>query len=166
MPGFFPSVQTGVSEMAKAKGHSVVNTKKYEYDAIKTRDPVTGRVKHSAGNGDAVHKALIGLDYDAMIKVMNANKLDEKLGKLAKNATNNGLFRMSLGHGLRAIVRNGGTAKIGKHAVSKLTQKIDVPKVEAAPKKAKAKKAPPKKAKAKSVRRSKPAAAEASQPTA
>lgn len=149
--------------MAKAKkakkgAASVVDTSRYDYDKIKVRDK-SGKVRHSANNGDAVAKALLvhlagGGTIDQVIK---ANKLEVKTK--GKNA---GLVRMSVGVALRGLINNGTAAKIGKLDVKTLKQPVSVPKVEAlAPRKGGSKKKAAKKKAAPRKRAARKAAAPA-----
>lgn len=139
--------------MAKPKTESIGTG--YEYDATKIRGK-DGKVRTSRGNGDAVAKAMLVFTAGGgeITTVINANKLQDKMAAHMKKKGPKapGLQRMTLGVMLRALVRNGTPVKIGKELVEKLTQKVDVPKVEkiervAKPKKAKA--AKPRKARAK-----------------
>lgn len=130
--------------MAKAKPASIAA--EYEYDTTKIRGK-DGKVRSSRGNGDAVAKAMLLFTSGGgeITTVINANKLQERMAPHMKKKGPKapGLQRMTLGVMLRALVRNGTPAKIGKVLVEKLTQKVDLPKVEklAAGKPAKAKKA-------------------------
>lgn len=88
-----------------------------------------GKVRHSASNDDAVARAMLtfvagGGDFD---KVIAQNKLGDKYPKGAKGFGNPGLFRMSLGGTLRALVRAGTPVKIGSIEVKTLEQRIADP---------------------------------------
>lgn len=141
--------------MAKTKSASIAA--EYEYDTTKIRGK-DGKVRSSRGNGDAVAKAmLLFLSGGGEITtVINANKLQDRMAPHMKKKGPKapGLQRMTLGVMLRALVRNGTPVKIGKELVEKLSQKVDLPKVEKAERKAakpakKAKTAKPRKARAK-----------------
>lgn len=117
--------------MAKKETGGVVDTATYEYGSTKIRDK-DGKVRTSRGNGDAVANAMLlflsgGGDIDQVIR---ANKLEDKMKPHAKKQP--GLRRMTLGVMLRALVRNDTPVKIGKITVEKLTQKVEMPKVEKA----------------------------------
>lgn len=139
--------------MAKTKPASIGAD--YDYEATKIRGK-DGKVRTSRGNQDAVAKAMLVFTAGGgeITTVINANKLQDKMAAHMKKKGPKapGLQRMMLGVMLRALVRNGTPVKIGKELVEKLTQKVDVPKVEkiervAKPKKAKT--AKPRKARAK-----------------
>lgn len=118
--------------MAKAKKTASIASE-YEYDTTKIRGR-DGKVRSSRGNGDAVAKAmLLFLSGGGEITtVINANKLKDKMAPHLKKKGPKapGLQRMTLGVMLRALVRNGNDVKIGKIVVSKLSQKVELPKVE------------------------------------
>lgn len=119
---------------------SVIGDREYATTRIRGAD---GKVRSSRGNGDAVAKALLlftaaGGDIK---DVVTRNKLDDKMKPHMKKQE--GLRRMTLGVMLRALVRNGTPVRIGKVTVEKLSQKVEMPKVEKLP----AKPAPRKKAK-------------------
>lgn len=105
----------------------------YVYDATKIRGK-DGKVRTSRGNGDAVAKAMLLFTAGGgeITTVINANKLQEKMAPHMKKKGPKapGLQRMTLGVMLRALVRNGTPVKIGKELIEKLTQKVDLPKVE------------------------------------
>ena len=125
----------------------------YQYEATKIRDK-DGKLRTSRGNGDAVAKAMLlhqagGGELD---QIIHANKLDDRMKPHAKKSA--GLRRMISGVMLRALVRNGTPVKIGRVTVEKLTQKVELPKVERlSPEPAKKGKAP--KAKRKYTRKPK-----------
>lgn len=144
--------------MAKAKPVSIAAEYEYETSKIRGKD---GKVRSSRGNGDAVARAMLVFTAGGgdITTVINANKLQERMAPHMKKKGPKapGLQRMTLGVMLRALVRNGTPVKIGKEVIEKLTQKVEMPKVEkteraakkAAPKKAKkAKAAKPRKARA------------------
>lgn len=112
-----------------------------------------GRSRHSAHNDDAVARALLtfitaGGDLD---KVLKDNKLGDIYPKGRRGFGNAGLFRMTLGGSLRALVRSGTPAKIGDIVVKTLEQRVADPSIgDGAKPKKKAKAKPKKKAKAKS----------------
>ena len=145
--------------MAKKK-ETVSIAADYQYDVIKIRGK-DGKVRTSRGNQDAVAKALLVFMAGGgeITTVVNANKLQDKMAPHLKKKGPKapGLARMCLGVMLRALVRNGTPVKIGKIVVEKLTQKVEVPKVEKLERAAVAKAAKPKKAK---VAKAKPAKAD------
>jgi len=113
----------------KSETASVIGDRVYESTRIRDK---SGKLRTSRGNGDAVARAMLlhkskGGELDAII---NANKLQERMKKHAK--MQDGLRRMTLGVMLRALVRNGTPVKIGGVTVEKLTQKVELPKVEIA----------------------------------
>lgn len=130
--------------MAKTKPASIAA--EYEYGTTKIRGK-DGKVRSSRGNGDAVAKAMLLFTAGGgeITTVINANKLQERMAghMKRKGPKAAGLQRMTLGVMLRALVRNGTPVKIGKELIEKLTQKVELPKVEkierAAPKAKKAK---------------------------
>lgn len=116
--------------MAKAKTGSVVDLGTYDYKRTSIRGK-DGKVRHSAGNQDAVFKAMLvataaGVKLEDVVK---ANGLDDKF-KGRKVSDGPGLYRMSLGVALRALVNAGTPVKIGSITVKTLKQHVDVPKVE------------------------------------
>lgn len=117
--------------MAKTKPASIAA--EYEYDTTKIRGK-DGKVRSSRGNGDAVARAMLLFTAGGgeITTVINANKLQERMsGHMKKKGPRApGLQRMMLGVMLRALVRNGTPVKIGKELIEKLTQKVDLPKVE------------------------------------
>lgn len=135
--------------MADNEAGGLIDRKKYNYQAtkIKTKD---GKVRKSYGNGDAVAKAMLGLDSDQLVTVIKKNKLDDKLGKHIGNV-NAGQMRMFVGNALRALVRKGNTVTIGKHQVASLDQDIDISALEASNDDKPAPKAEPKKSRKKAA---------------
>lgn len=127
--------------MAKKATGSVVNTSDYKYDRISVRG-IDGKVRHSAGNGDAVAKAMLLLytTKKTLEGVIRDNGLKMKADEFGGNA---GTFRMSVGVALRGLVRNGTPVTIGDVVVKSLRQAVALPKVEKAERSAK----PAKKAK-------------------
>lgn len=117
----------------------VINRDKYAYERIKTVDR-DGKVRHSAGNGDAVARALLSVDYDGLIETMKKNDLWDRLGKHV-GSVNNGQLRMFVGNSLRALVRKGTAVVIGEHTVRKLDQRVALPEAPKPEKKAKEPKA-------------------------
>lgn len=113
------------------KSQSVVDTKKYQYGRLKVRG-ADGRVRHSSGTGDAVAKALLVFMAGGgkIGEVIAANDLQAKYRGKVQDA-NPGLLRMSVGGSLRAIIRDGGTVKIGSMKIASLKQAVEIPKVEA-----------------------------------
>lgn len=140
--------------MAKAKQTASIAAE-YEYETTKIRGK-DGKVRTSRGNGDAVAKAMLLFTAGGgeLTTVINANKLQDKMAPHMKKKGPRapGLQRMMLGVMLRALVRNGTPVKIGKEVVEKLTQKVDLPKVEKIERAAKKAKA----AKPKAPRKAKP----------
>jgi len=132
-----------------AKKETVSIATEYEYETTKIRGK-DGKVRSSRGNGDAVAKAMLLFTAGGgeITTVINANKLQERMAPHLKKKGPKapGLVRMCLGVMLRALVRNGTPVKIGRETIEKLTQKVDLPKVEQVAKKA----AKPVKAKRKS----------------
>lgn len=107
--------------MAKASAN-IIDTTKYDYDKTKFRDG-EGKARFSKSNGDAVAQALLGADRDALIAVVKANGLEAKFKELVKH-DDTGVFRMSLGNSLRAMVRKGTGVKVRGHSITKLDQKV------------------------------------------
>ena len=144
--------------MAKAKETANV-TDGYDYGVTKIRN-ADGKVRSSRGNGDAVANAMLLFTAKGgdVREIITRNKLDDKMKPHLKKQP--GLLRMTLGVVLRALVKNGTPVRIGKITVENLSQKIDMPKVETAPRAAKAAK-PAKKAARKSSPRRRKASAEA-----
>ncbi len=110
---------------AKVKNSSVIGDR--EYDVMRIRD-ADGKIRSSRGNGDAVAKAMLLFTAGGgdIKDVIDRNKLEGVKTK----GKNPGLVRMSVGVMLRALVRNGTPVKIGKVTVEKLSQKVEMPKVE------------------------------------
>lgn len=110
-----------------------IDTEKYKYGRTKVRDKA-GKVRHSATNGDAVAKAMMGLTVPQVVDVMNANGLQ----RFAAYATekNPGQFRMTIGNSLRGMVRKGTAVTIGPHRIEKLDQNIPVSELTPPPSKA------------------------------
>ena len=137
------------SIMAKAKQtESIASGYDYETTKIRGKD---GKVRSSRGNNDAVAKAMLLFTAGGgdLVTVVNANKLQEKMAPHLKKKGPKapGLVRMCLGVMLRALVRNGTPVKIGREIIEKLSQKVELPKVEKIERAAKAAK-PAKKSKA------------------
>jgi len=105
---------------------SVVDISKYEYETTKIRD-VTGKVRHSRGNGDAIANAMLvfiaaGGDIKKVVKV---NGLTKKME--GREGLNAGLYRMNVGVQLRKLVRDGTPVVIGDITVKTLEQNVKVP---------------------------------------
>jgi hypothetical protein len=119
--------------MAKAKAKTESIAADYDYESSKIRGK-DGKIRTSRGNGDAVAKAMLLFTAGGgeLTTVINANKLQERMAPHMKKRGPKapGLQRMTLGVMLRALVRNGTPVKIGKEVIEKLTQKVDLPKVE------------------------------------
>lgn len=146
--------------MAKSKGASIP-AGEYDYKTLKVRG-ASGKIHYSRGVADAVAKACL-LFYANGGKPGELVKTNE-LDVAAKGDRNPGLFRMAIGNALRAKVRAGTPVKIGKVRVEKLTQAVEMPKVELkAPGSAKSAKRRPAK-KAKSSKPRKPRAAKPAAP--
>lgn len=115
------------AKKAKKEGTSIdMSDRDYKAIRVENKD---GTIRHSRGNGDAVAKAMIayvagGGDLMAVVK---ANGLTDKYGQ--KDFPNQGMFRMTLGNSLRALVRAGTPVKIGKEIVSTLTQRVANPAI-------------------------------------
>lgn len=131
--------------MAKAKSNTIdMSGRDYRRVKVVGKD---GMARHSAHNDDSVARALLtfiagGGDLDRIIR---DNKLGDKYPKGAKGFGNLGLFRMTLGGSLRALVRAEVPVKIGSIMVKTLEQRVADPSVGDVKKKAKAAK-PKKKA--------------------
>lgn len=132
--------------MAKSANKSVINREEHDYKHFRVRG-ADGRIIYSAGNGDAVHKAMLlfnanGGNYAKLIRDNGLN--------VEAEGRNPGLVSMSVSVALRAKLRRKEDVKIGDIVVKSLRQAIDLPKVEpvsgAKPKKkaAKARRAPKK----------------------
>lgn len=116
--------------MAKRKATGgVIDAAKYDYDRIKVRDK-SGKLRYSAGNGDAVAKAMLlhKASGGSLAGVIRDNGLTAKFK--GRDASNEGLMRMSVGVALRALVRHGTPIKIGHLTVKSLKQTIALPKAE------------------------------------
>lgn len=124
----------------KAKGTGIdMSDRDYKAIRVENKD---GTIRHSRGNGDAVAKAMIAFVAGGgdLMKVVKDNKLTEKYGQ--KDFPNQGMFRMTLGNSLRALVRGGTPVKIGSIEIKSLDQRIADPALkESAPKTKKVKEA-------------------------
>lgn len=110
----------------KAETAKMIDRDKYDYQPVRYTD-AAGKTRHSAGNGDALARALLGLDLEAVIKVAKANGLDDLVKKHQSNKTvNAGQFRMILGNALRALVRKGEEVAVNGTVIKKLDQKEPV----------------------------------------
>jgi hypothetical protein len=111
--------------MAKKRknGHATVDASAYDYKTLKVRGK-DGKLRHSIGKGDAVHNALSRVLRDGkdLAQVVRANKLALDPKKYA----NAGMFRMTLGNSLRAMIRNGTPVVIGDVTVKTLTQRVSL----------------------------------------
>lgn len=125
---------------AKAKGTGIdMSDRDYKSIRVENKD---GTIRHSRGNGDAVAKAMIAFVAGGgdLQKVVKDNKLTEKYG--AKDFPNQGMFRMTLGNSLRALVRAGTPVKIGSETITSLAQRVADPAIkDRAPKAKKVKEA-------------------------
>jgi len=125
----------------KKEAGSVVDLSRYEYKRTSIRGS-DGKVRHSASNGDAVAKAMLLLHTgkSTIAGVVRANGLTAKFKDRDPEA-NPGLYRMSVGVALRALVKAGTPVTIGDVVVKSLKQAVEMPKVDkAAPKVKKTKK--------------------------
>lgn len=75
--------------------------------------------KEKEPSGDAVSKALFGMDINKLYKVAKANKLGEQMGEPTE-ADHPGRYRMRLGNFLRGKVRRGEPVKVGGEAIEAL----------------------------------------------
>jgi hypothetical protein len=118
------------------KSASVIGDRKYYTTRIRDKD---GKLRFSRGNGDAVAKAMLLFKSQGgeIEQVVRANKLEDRMK--GKSKMQDGLKRMCVGVMLRALVRNGTPVKIGKVLVGKLTQKVEMPKVDGLPRRSEAK---------------------------
>lgn len=126
-----------------AEDKKMIDRSKYDYQTTRVIGK-DGKVRHSAGNGDAIARALLGLAHDEIVRVIKQNGLQDKLGKHI-DQVNPGQLRMFVGNSLRGMVRRGEAVTVGKHVIKSLDQHVEVD--EAPPAGAKAEKAPPKAAK-------------------
>lgn len=113
--------------------NDIINREKYAYErtAYVSED---GKKKHSTGKNDAVARAMLGMDQDALIAVMKANEgMFEKLGKHVGNV-NPGQLRMFIGNSLRARIKKGTPVQVGEHLIRKLDQHIRITEAPKAPK--------------------------------
>lgn len=118
---------------------AMIDRGRYDYERVKFRDPSTGKIRHSAGNGDAVARAMLGLNVGQVVHTAMTAGLDELVSKHSDKRTSNpGQFRMIVGNALRALVRKGTSVQIGDHLVKKLDQKVALPPVDEPKKSARA----------------------------
>lgn len=110
----------------------MIDQKRYERIAYVDKE---GKTCYSAGNGDAIGIAMLGMNLTDLEKVVKVNKLGEHFEREFANV---GQMRMALGNRLRAIVRKEGTVVVGKHEITSLNQKIEAPDLSKAGKKASA----------------------------
>lgn len=112
--------------MAKKSKKSKINTDDYKYVTLSVRGK-DGKLQHSRGNGDAVHKAmLLHLANGGTVQqIVSANGFDKFSG-----GGNEGTLRMSVGVALRAAIKAGEPVKIGSITVKSLKQAVAMPKVE------------------------------------
>lgn len=104
---------------------NVVNDK-YNYQRTRFLD-AEGNIRHSAGNGDAVARAMLRLSPDQIADIAEAHDVDMSKYK------NPGLAKMALSSRLRALVRKDTQVQIGDCLIKKLDQKqpeLKAPKVE------------------------------------
>lgn len=90
-----------------------------------------GKVRHSKSNDDAVARAMLvhlaahGTSDEVFAKIVKANGLGDKLDPAEYKSA--GLFRMTLGNSLRALVRGGTPVVIGDVTVKSLEQRVALP---------------------------------------
>ena len=101
----------------------VVDVEKYKYDRIKVRGP-DGVARYTAGNKDAIAKAMFGMTKDQIRAVATENKLDLAVHFEKRNM---GHLRMIVGQALRSIIAKKGTVLVNGHAITKLAQKATWP---------------------------------------
>lgn len=102
---------------------AVVDVSKYKYNRIKVRGP-DGVARYSAGNQDAVAKALTGMNKQQLFDVSLANGL--KLDTHFK-LRNDGHFRMIVGQALRNIIIKGGKIDVNGVEITNLGQAVEWP---------------------------------------
>lgn len=120
---------------------SIIDREKYNYDRVKVQDK-EGKTRYSYSKGDAVARAMLGMDHEDLVKIVKGNKvLDERIGRHADKPANSGQFRMMVGNSIRALVKRGTPVKVGKHTISDLNQDVPIPEVKETPKAAKPKSA-------------------------
>lgn len=114
-----------MAKRRKKKATGGIDTGAYDYKTLRVRGK-DGKILYSRGNSDAVAKAMLldAANGGTTAGIIKANKLK------IEASGNAGLQRMSVGVSLRGLVNNGTPVKIGKLTISKLNQKIDLPKVE------------------------------------
>lgn len=100
---------------------SMIDRNKYGYARTKFIGP-DGKARYSAGNGDAVAKALLGVTGAKFDKVVRDAGLKDLAAKHSDK--NPGQFRMVIGNALRAIIRKGGSVVIGDNTITSLGQAI------------------------------------------
>lgn len=100
---------------------SMIDRNKYGYERTKFVG-ADGKARYSAGNGDAVAQALLGVTGTKFDKVVRDAGLKDLAAKHA--GKNPGQFRMIIGNALRAIVRKGGTVVIGDNTITSLGQAV------------------------------------------
>lgn len=103
----------------------MIDTKRYAYPRVKIRGK-DGKARYSAGNQDAVARAMLGMDKAALVATMKANKLEDKCAKHSKGK-NSGHFRMILGQALRGKVNRDEAVKVRGITITKLSQKVALP---------------------------------------
>ena len=107
----------------KAATPLMIDRERYGYKPAKYTN-AEGKTRYSVGNGDALARALIGMDLEAVIKVAKANGLGELVSRHTSNKNvNTGQLRMILGNALRALVRKGTPVKVGDVTIKSLDQK-------------------------------------------
>lgn len=102
----------------------VVDVEKYKYDRIKVRGP-DGVARYTAGNKDAIAKAMFGMTKEQIRTVATENNLDLAVHFEKRNM---GHLRMIVGQALRNIIAKKGTVLIDGHKITKLNQKASWPK--------------------------------------
>lgn len=94
---------------------NILNSK-YNYERTKFVD-ADGNTRHSAGNLDAVARAMLLITPEQLVELAEANEIDLSKYK------NPGLAKMALANRLRGLVRKDTAVKIGDVLVKKLDQK-------------------------------------------
>ena len=111
------------------KKETMIDRTKHQYEVTRFVDKA-GKTRTSLGNGDAVAKAMLGLDPDAVVRVMKKNGLEDKLGRHV-GKVNSGQFRMFVGNALRGKVRRGEEVVVGDLTIKSLDQRVAVPEASA-----------------------------------
>lgn len=119
--------------MAKKPESKMIDRDKYAYDPIRYTD-ASGKTRHSVGNGDALARAMLGMDTEAILKATKANGLGALVEKHRNNKKiNQGHLRMLCGNALRALIRKGTSVVVNGVEIKKLDQKEPVLKSPSTP---------------------------------